>query len=63
MYEGRDRQNWLYVAALEATTASAAGVKNVDVEKLHPYMQGEKMKRLKDIIRRQRELNKNKNNG
>ena len=46
MYEGYDRQNWLYTATLQATQASIAGGKALSASEFHPYMQRKKIDNL-----------------
>lgn len=47
LFEGRDRQQWMHTAAINATQSAAAGAKNVRIEKFHPYMQDSKLKNLR----------------
>lgn len=47
LFEGRDRQQWIHTAAINATQSAAAGAKNVSIEKFHPYMQETKLKNLR----------------
>lgn len=42
LYEGHDRQEWMYTASINATQSAAAGAKNVSIDKHHPYLAGQK---------------------
>jgi hypothetical protein len=64
LYEGYDRQSWMYTAATNAMQSAAAGAKNSSIEKFHPYMQTQKIKsqreKLLEIKRRQDVKNSSK---
>ena len=60
MYEGYDRQNWLYTATLQATQASIASGKALSASEFHPYMQVKKIDNLKERLEEISEWN-NKN--
>ncbi len=47
LFEGRDRQQWMHTAAINATLSASSGAKNVRIENFHPYMQDSKLKNLK----------------
>ena len=55
MYEGRDRQSWLYVATMEANAAIIGGNQDVTPHGLHPYMQ--QMRAPKAIAQKLKEIN------
>lgn len=47
LFEGRDRQQWIYTAHLMANQRACAGDKNPNPVKHHPYMQDNRLKNLR----------------
>jgi len=63
MYQGFDRQRWMYTAAINSTQAAAAGSKNETIEKNHPYMKDEAHKiRKQKLLEMQKRMTNDKGN-
>ena len=47
LYEGRDRQEWVHTASINAIQRAAAGEKGASLAKCHPYLADQKSKHIK----------------